>query len=369
MTDSYNRFNKYVEILKELYGASNLKNIFQIDDKNLTLRIFKDKTHLNKFLINYNRTDLNADQGCKGANVLISENQLKLCSDDNIFRNYFLSRPMEIPGFEGFLDFNKNIVKKIFVIGEAAGPGILTHLNITYGLGNFPIDKVGNMDLSIISKVISNLNKQNLKRFLQQIEERLGIKNMSETRASELMESHLSHKLWQYLRICLANDFNDLKSEFYISDICKCNDDTKEKPNKNERLWIPCQSKYLLKEIELINPKLIIFLGGSPFESLKKAKREIEIDFTIANFRNKFLHTLKKTKDQLTTEENKIYEKFIPKTIPKYGRITLKEIGKIYPYVMVLHNSPQNSNRWKHTSKFWQKFFENHALVSICNKQ
>lgn len=61
MTDSYNRFNKYVEILKELYGASNLKNIFQIDDKNLTLRIFKDKTHLNKFLINYNRTDLNAD--------------------------------------------------------------------------------------------------------------------------------------------------------------------------------------------------------------------------------------------------------------------------------------------------------------------
>ncbi|MBA7566639.1 hypothetical protein ES708_08331 [subsurface metagenome] len=57
------------------------------------------------------------------------------------------------------------------------------------------------MDLSIISKVISNLNKQNLKRFLQQIEERLGIKNMSETRASELMESHLSHKLWQYLRI------------------------------------------------------------------------------------------------------------------------------------------------------------------------
>ena len=108
MTDSYNRFYKYVEILKELYGALNLKNIFQIDNKNLTLRIFKDKTHLNKFLINYNRADLNADQGCKGANVLMSENHSKFCSDNNIFRNYFLSRPMEIPGFEGFLDFNKN---------------------------------------------------------------------------------------------------------------------------------------------------------------------------------------------------------------------------------------------------------------------
>jgi len=181
------------------------------------------------------------------------------------------------------------------------------------------------------------------------------------------MESSLSHKLWQYLRTCLTENFDDLKSEFYISDISKCNDDTKEKPYKNKRLWIPCQSKYLLKEIELINPKLIIFLGGSPFESLKKAKKEIEIDSTIVNFRNKFLHTLKKTKDQLTNEENKIYEKVIPKTIPKYGRITLKEIGKTFPYVMILHNSPKNSNRWKHTSKFWQKFFENHALVSIRN--
>ena len=128
------------------------------------------------------------------------------------------------------------------------------------------------------------------------------------------MESHLSHKLWQYLRTCFAEDFNHLKSEFYISDICKCNDDIKGKPHKNAKLWVPCLSKYLLKEIEFINPKLIILLGGSPFESLKKAKNEIEIDSTIASFRIKFLHTLKITEDQLTTEENKIYV-----AIKKYG--------------------------------------------------
>ena len=78
--------------------------------------------------------------------------------------------------------------------------------------------------------------------------------------------------MWKYIDQLFSGKLDDIKDQIYITDLCKCNDDIKskiKKERKNEKIWEICRDNYLIKEIELINPKLIIFQGWSPYKSIK----------------------------------------------------------------------------------------------------
>lgn len=252
-------FSDYLDLLVQAYGKQNLNKIYHVDKENLRLRYKNngnDHLELNKFLLNYDRTQRGIDKGCKGAKIKKFND--KLCSEPQIFRNNFLNRPMELSGFEEWLDFRKKFCKEIMIIGEAAGPGILTHLNIAFGLGNFPIDKQGENNLRIIDKVFSDSKDYNFGRF----------KNFF----IDEVKSKFKHNLWKTLLLFFSKFWDVKKTEIYITDVCKCNDDFSS--SKNTDLWFPCMKKYLINEICLIRPKLIIFLGSTGYDYLKMYEKK-----------------------------------------------------------------------------------------------
>lgn len=57
----------------------------------------------------------------------------------------------------------------------------------------------------------------------------------------------------------------DIEKEVYITNICKCRPPKNRKPTNNE--IISC-NKYLLKEIEILKPKVIICFGSTAASSL-----------------------------------------------------------------------------------------------------
>jgi len=71
------------------------------------------------------------------------------------------------------------------------------------------------------------------------------------------------NKLWKYLNLLFLNKLSVIKPKVYITDLCKCNDETKDK-----EMWTRCLSICLIKEIELINPNLIIFQGWNSYKYL-----------------------------------------------------------------------------------------------------
>ena len=77
-----------------------------------------------------------------------------------------------------------------------------------------------------------------------------------------------------------SKKLDDIKPKIYITDLCKCNDDIKskiKKEQKNTKIWKICCKNYLIKEIELINPKLIIFQGWNSYLYLKDYLKDKDI--------------------------------------------------------------------------------------------
>ena len=134
------RIDDFHKFLSDVYGSEIVNNLIEKDSEKNTISFKHDEVGLTKFIYKYYlslaKRNLNQVEGCKE------------CKD--IFGKFFLTRPFEFSNWRGELDFNKEHVKDIMIVGEAAGPSIKTHLNFSYGLCYLPVEPNGEMDLSLI---------------------------------------------------------------------------------------------------------------------------------------------------------------------------------------------------------------------------
>ena len=86
--------------------------------------------------------------------------------------------------------------------------------------------------------------------------------------------------LFPYLKDLLMKEYDKLLKELYIIDVCKCLYDYEgENKGRQSEVWNYCFKKCGIKEIEIINPELIIFQGDAfeSFERITKKSKKIKI--------------------------------------------------------------------------------------------
>ena len=229
------RLDDFCSLLGKIYGKRIIKAFTTRNDNNDTLTM-KDFANNQKEKKEYKRND---GEGCE------------ICKDK--FRNEekinFFKRNLEFPGWIKNLDFSENSAKKIMIIGEA--PTTLKEqkdqINIAFGLGLYPINSNGELDFEQLSKTYSE-EQSSFEKIRRNQERKNG--------------------MWKYINLLFSEKLDNIKDQIYITDLCKCNDDIKskiKKDRKNEEIWKECRDNYLIEEIRLINPKLIIFQGGDSY--------------------------------------------------------------------------------------------------------
>ncbi len=368
------RLEKYYALLKDIYGEELLENNYFTIKEGQRLRFEEDKIEINNNIIKYNRNN----QGCVKCEEKFIEKKIK-----------FFERPQEFPGWLNYLDFNdNNHAKKFMIIGEAAGPKLKTHINVTFGLGNLIIDDEGKLDLSVIDDVFlkKNWDNQEIKEFIHNLFQKKDLKitdrniEKLKKKAIKKFKDILLNELWKKLRELFSNksEFRHFIDNTYITDIVKCNY-RKSAKIKSNLIWkdsLPKCVNFLYNEINLINPKKIIFLGNTGYNKLKKLKqKEIEFDETAPtkdiiqknplipvlkeyNFRNDYY--LQKCYDNLKPKfkekifqfndeekEKIIKERFLPKEFPIYGTIKLKDKESSIDFLKIFHTSPSNRKFWE----------------------
>lgn len=231
------RLDDFCSLLEDIYGKSIVKSFTTRNGNNDTLTM-NDFANNQKVKKEYHR---NEGEGCS------------ICKDK--FRNKdvkFFKRNLEFPGWIGPLNFNfdkTTPAKNIMIIGEA--PTTLKEqidqINIAFGLGMYPINSNGELDF-----------------------DQLRMTYLGEVSRFEKIRSNQEQRngMWKYLNRLFSRKLDNIKDQIYITDLCKCNDDIKskiKKDRKNEEIWKECRDNYLIEEIRLINPKLIIFQGGDSY--------------------------------------------------------------------------------------------------------
>ena len=192
------------------------------------------------------------DEGCQNCKGLLKGN--------------FIERKMDFPSWLDTLDFGKKHVKKIMMIGEDVSPKIPKSINITYGLGRYHI--------------------------------------MSDGRIKE----EERNELW----VCMKNLFNDLNlitGNIYMTDISKCT------ASKDRTIWESCSEKFLINEIKLMRPILILFQGNTAY------------DFTKSLLKNGM-------------QEEDINSYFRDNNFPKFGKITF--LDNVIHFLKIYHTSIAN---------------------------
>lgn len=212
----------------------------------------KDPKKINEFIETYVRSE---DEGCQECKELFLEKS-------------FSERKMDFPSWLGLLDFKIKHVKQIMIIGEDVSPKVPKVINITYGLGRYEIMSNG---------------------------------KVREERRNDL---------WFCLNKLFDNSLDLVTKNVYMTDICKCN--TRKKKN----IWNRCSKKFLLKEIKLINPKIVIFQGNTSYEHAKSI-----------------------LKNRMKEEDISSY--FRDNTFPKFGKISLLNNEEIH-FLKIYHTSRAN---------------------------
>lgn len=147
------------------------------------------------------------------------------------------------------LDFTKDTVKKYMIIGIDPGPKIRSDVHSAYELNMFELDKGQKNIMAEFEKIIKN---SNYKMY------------------NEHYNSSKGANLFPYLKNLFLDEYNQLLKELYITDVCKCLYNYEgENKRKQSDVWNYCFQKCGIKEIEIINPDVIIF-QGSAFESFAK---------------------------------------------------------------------------------------------------
>jgi len=318
-----NRLEKYCSLLEHIYGKS-IVELFTMKNENdftLTMNNEYDNQISRK---NYQRKENEGCTACK-----------------SIFRNKnFSKRLLEFPGWIEDLDFTGNTpAKEIMIIGEAPTT-LKDQINIAFGLGLFPIENDGKLNIDQVKEIYSEEETQ-LKIFLDQ---------------------HVKkNKLWEYLNLLFLKKLNIIKPKIYITDLCKCNDDIKKeftkdnmiryKLDKNEKMWTKCLTECLIKEIELINPSLIIFQGGSSYKFVMrylKSQSLIKSERSILEETESYYHKL---------GEPDYYEELYSK--PCFGKFPFN--GKEIYFFKIYHQAA--FNRYLNISDRTDYINQNHQFI------
>jgi hypothetical protein len=153
----------------------------------------------------------------------------------------FPERKMDLPGWIGKLDFSKDCVKEIMIIGES----------ITSKLADVEIPK------------FLHLKKKRLINCVY--ETGTVIRQPSEFVSEKEILKTGSLRFWNKVNDiaqALGLPIHKFIEKLYITDVAHCNCE------KRRKLYITCARKHLLKEIHLIKPKIIITHGNIAFMTL-----------------------------------------------------------------------------------------------------
>lgn len=203
------RLEEYCALLGNIYGERIVK-LFTSKNENAFTLTMNNEENNQKAKKDYDREK---GEGCK------------TCKDK--FRNEnnknFFKRNLEFPGWIEYLNFSGTIpAKEIMIIGVEPPP-LKDQINISFGLGLYPIQNDGKLNIQGLGK----------------------------------------NELWEYINQLFLGKLDVIKQKIYITDLCKCNDHTEKK-----EMWSKCLTKCLIEEIKLINPKLIIFQGWDSYKYL-----------------------------------------------------------------------------------------------------
>jgi uracil-DNA glycosylase family 4 len=250
------RLEAFLNLLTSIYGSKVVASLTDcVNDNYLKL---KKPEKIKEFLAKYNRT---ADEGCQNCQELVPKRS-------------FLERRMDFPSWKGLLNFEKKHVKQLMIIGEDVSPIAPYVLNVAYGLGRYDISEDG------------------------------VVKAKEEKR----------NKLWVHLEAIFDGNLDLVLKNVYVTDISKCNVKTKQKKHK-KNLWDKCSKNFLLREMELINPKVVIFQGRTAYEYTKS------------------IHSLKMKEEDITSY-------FGNNFFPKFGKIALSK--NEMKFMRIYHTSNAN---------------------------
>jgi len=236
----------FYKTLCNIYGEYIVGKITTKSSENLDL--LKDKEKINRILKGYNRVD--------DTSKICDE-----CSDEGIIRDWInrrnlkkntsisvdkIKKIMDLPSWKpGYpLEFKENVPSKdIMLIGMDPGPVVATDINLSYELGRFEIT-----------------NK--------------GVVNVPTKESPKIHEQAANNQLWRILyELFNQENFEFVKQNIFIVDVCRCifmfKEDGKKIKVDTNRIISKCAKKYLLQQIELINPKVIIIQGGEPCNQIK----------------------------------------------------------------------------------------------------
>ncbi len=288
-----NRLEKYCALLGNIYGESIVKSFTTKNDNNYTLTMNNEENN-QKAKKDYDRED---GEGCK------------ICQTDFRNKENFFKRNLEFPGWIEDLKFSGTTpAKEILIIGEAPPP-LEEQINIAFGLGYYPIESDGKLNFVQLRKTYSGEEE-----LLNKI-----INNQTN-----------KNKLWEYLNLLFLKKLDDIKPKIYITDLCKCNDDIKSKTKKERKnicIWKKCRNNYLIKEIELINPKLIIFQGWNSYKCYMSYLEENKI----ITLRKEILENIEEYYPQASYSKTSLYLN------PFYGKFPFNR--KQIHFFIIFHQS------------------------------
>lgn len=288
-----NRLEDFCKLLDNIYGKEVVSLFTTQNDSNDTLSMNKE-AHNQKSIKDYKRKD---GEGCE------------ICYMDFRNKETFFKRNLEFPGWVEKLNFSKtNPAKRIMIIGEAPPP-LVEQINIAFGLGYLPIERDGNLNFVQLRKTYKG----------------------EEKRVNKIISNQTKkNKLWVYLNLLFSDKLNKIKPMIYLTDLCKCNDDNSS--GKNEKIWKKCRDNYLIKEIALINPSLIIFQGWSSYVYLRdylKCEKIIKSEGEI--LQNVELINKRYYREEVGYSKKSLYYN------PFYGKLPFN--GKHIPFFIIFHQS------------------------------
>jgi len=242
---------EYKTLLNSIFGQEVVEFLTEtLNGKKLKLKSFKDNL---KDFLDYQR---DASEDCNDC-IEYSKYTSQKLQNSTIFGNKIMEFPCWHTDYP--LNFSKEIVKKYMIIGIDPGPDIRSDIHSAYELNLFELDSEQKNIMTKFEKLIRFPNYNRYK------------KHFNSSKGASLLP---------YLKALFLDEYDKLLKDLYITDVCKCLYDY-EGENKGRQFGVRdyCFQKCGNKEIEMINPELIIFQGGA-FESFKritKKSKEIEI--------------------------------------------------------------------------------------------
>ena len=263
MDSDLTRYDVYCQILTEIYGKNVVEFITKRNPENKTLYLINYSNNIEEFI----RKKRNKREVCVKCKKIFNLKIKRGNCNKLIKCTLYLNRIMEFPSWapNSPLLFKSNEpAKNLMVIGIDPGPKIRTDIHTAYELGMHEIKRDGTYDVENIADLDAKSNRvKNIKReLIEKVEILRDENNVKKLR--EQVKTSKNTKFWKFFIKIFDNNLDFLKDNIYITDTCKCFDD------QNNLVIRNCYENYLIKEIRLIRPKIIIIQGDKPFKILKK---------------------------------------------------------------------------------------------------